>query len=257
MLERAGVLSIAFLLLIAPTAGAGQRVEIHPSGALTITWHGDPARGCAEAGVCDLAGSVTLAPDIGGDQVSESPGNSVLAGIGTRSRTRRCASCAARPTIRSGSASTASGPSSCRWATAARGPRASSSPASACPFSGALPANRCGGPLGADLTRALPAVSVRARDLRRPDVKLDFSGRRPFASGAFSGEVSSALVFRAHVSRVADRIDAGRRPRPVRSRKRRFAAVDLEYRMTPGPDPLAIAFRGLDGRGARPSTPAG
>jgi hypothetical protein len=247
MVQRAGFLSVLMLVLLAPAAHAGVRVELRVSGALTVSWHGDQARGCADAGACDLAGAVTLAPESGGDQVSESSGGSVLDLLQTtiEDATVRvvrgpaehplgvCLDTVGPVELSLGSGRAPNG--RVRLLIAGFG----------LPFSGPLPANRCAGPLGSDITPALPVISARARDLRKPDVKLDFTGRRPFAGGAFSGEITSTLVLRAHVTHPPLRSRRISRPTPVRGGSERVGLLDLSYRVTPGPEPLTTAFRAV------------
>src|SRR3954447_8421617 len=57
---------------MAPGASADLRVDLRTSGGMTASWHGEPARGCAEAGVCDVAGSVTLTPQAGDSSITTS-----------------------------------------------------------------------------------------------------------------------------------------------------------------------------------------
>src|SRR5204863_9751716 len=39
--------------------------DISATGGVTVTWHGDPARGCAAAGLCGYSGSAGLQPVYG------------------------------------------------------------------------------------------------------------------------------------------------------------------------------------------------
>src|SRR6185295_18394958 len=43
----------------AAMAARGLAMPVHVSGTVVATWHGDPARGCATAGVCATSGSAT------------------------------------------------------------------------------------------------------------------------------------------------------------------------------------------------------
>jgi hypothetical protein len=115
------------------------------------------------------------------------------------------------------------------------------------PFGAALSAGRCAGPLPADLAAALPRASVSTRELRGDRLTLDFTGRRPFAAGAFAGEVTSTLVVRGKVTRGPDRVTRRRLPVPVRGRPRgRVALLRLGYRATPGAEGLTSTFRAAD-----------
>src|SRR5689334_16239390 len=60
-----GLLLAAALLQWAPSAWAFRDAESEGrlSGDIVLTWHGDPARGCAAAGLCDVSGSLRYAPD--------------------------------------------------------------------------------------------------------------------------------------------------------------------------------------------------
>jgi hypothetical protein len=59
------------LALCAPAAGAGKhppvgrsvQIPTRVAGAITFTWQGDPTRGCAAAGVCDVSGSLVYTPE--------------------------------------------------------------------------------------------------------------------------------------------------------------------------------------------------
>lgn len=55
-----------------PAAALADAPTLNPSGTLTFSWRGDPARGCQAAGVCDVSGSLEVIPQ---DQsgASESP----------------------------------------------------------------------------------------------------------------------------------------------------------------------------------------
>src|SRR2546423_10835381 len=72
---RAAAALIVLVLLASRPASAGVRVDTEVSGALTVSWHGDPARGCADAGVCDVAGSVTLRANEGSSGGSSDSGH--------------------------------------------------------------------------------------------------------------------------------------------------------------------------------------
>src|SRR5438034_38481 len=60
------VLLAAALLVWAPGALAKTHAVSsfgQVSGEIVVSWHGDPARGCAAAGVCDVSGSLVYRPD--------------------------------------------------------------------------------------------------------------------------------------------------------------------------------------------------
>lgn len=58
-----GLLLVTALLAWAPSAWARDvDASGETSGDITVSWHGDPTRGCAPAGVCDVSGSLTYRP---------------------------------------------------------------------------------------------------------------------------------------------------------------------------------------------------
>jgi hypothetical protein len=249
VVKRAGFLSGVVLLLVAPVAQARISMEIRATGALTATWHGDPARGCAEAGVCNVAGSVTL-PVEQGDRSSSAEGDQGvldLMGIGTDPATVRVVRGA--PGGPDGVCLDQAGPSELTFASArpAGGRVRVQVGGFDLPIGGPLSAGRCAGPLASDLAPAFPQTSVRTSALRGRHLTLDLRGRRPFTAGAFAGEVVSTLVVRAQVTRSRDRSSRRRLPVPVRPRTpRRVALLRLRYRATPAADGLTNAFHSAD-----------
>jgi len=77
--------AISLTLLAAPSAAAASRPPadepVLVSGSLTYTWQGDPARGCALEGLCNVVGSVIFDPDPGGGDVSFFGGRTVGADL--------------------------------------------------------------------------------------------------------------------------------------------------------------------------------
>lgn len=62
----------AVIACLAAPGIASAAPTLNPSGTLTFSWHGDPARGCQAAGVCGVSGSLVVIPqDQSGS--SESP----------------------------------------------------------------------------------------------------------------------------------------------------------------------------------------
>ncbi|MGH2855968.1 MAG: hypothetical protein ACRDMJ_00630, partial [Solirubrobacteraceae bacterium] len=62
-------------LAAAPAAGApGRQVTTTMTGALTIAWQADPARGCAAAGLCGVSGSLEMLAGGSGQSSSSSGG---------------------------------------------------------------------------------------------------------------------------------------------------------------------------------------
>ena len=239
----------ALLLLLAPAVGFGAiEEEVDVSGGITVTWRGDPARGCAQAGTCDVRGSVVHEADDDLTSGGTSPGRRRLgslrffdAGLGggtvdVRRGDPSAPSGTCADTVRSLSLPLAAGtPSGGRVRFAVR---------EAATGSGG---GRCGGPLSADVLAAMPVATLPASTLRSRRITLDLRGIRPFTSGSLTGEVVSTLRVTVRRRILRDR-DAGVSVRDVteeelepRRRGPRRAILTVRY-----------AVEGMDGSlGAR------
>src|SRR5919197_1460819 len=65
----AGTFAAVAFAVAAPSpavAARGLAMPLEVSGSVVATWHGDPARGCAAAGVCATSGSATYRPGFDG-----------------------------------------------------------------------------------------------------------------------------------------------------------------------------------------------
>src|SRR4051794_13110463 len=69
----AGVLAAATTLALAQAAAAdakGDRlttIHTRATGSIRVDWHGDPAAGCAAAGMCGYSGTTDYGPAAGAD----------------------------------------------------------------------------------------------------------------------------------------------------------------------------------------------
>jgi hypothetical protein len=183
------------LAAIAPgAAGARARpldTALRVSGAVTITWHGDPARGCEQAGLCGYRGSLSVRPMPSGELTVSASHGRVTDGYGymdlTRSdviRVRReeagqptggCVDVASAGQIPIAVAPGARG--RVRLALAAAG----------------LSPVRCAGPALDPALRNLPGDVLALGRLGRAGTTIDLGGKRTFVSGRFSGTVVSTL----------------------------------------------------------------
>ena len=240
-------------LALVPAARASVEADVETSGALTATWHGDPARGCAEAGVCDVSGVVSLRPPIGENSGSTSSDDVLhLLDIQDDQVTIR---------VLRGPLGDPAGACLDAEGTVELVPRAVSRAGATTRvklagepfvFGGGLSAGRCAGPLAADLEAALPAARVPTRALRSGALTLDYTGVRTFAAGPFSGVVRSTLVMRARVSRKPSRPLRGVRDRevaipvaaPRRPRAVRRAELSLSYEAAPARGSLRTEYDG-------------
>jgi len=242
---RSWCVIVLAVLASSPAALAAPRarlVRAHFSGALTLSWQGDPARGCADAGLCGYAGSVTVQPPEEADfrfAGGRPEGGGSFGGFDQSPVVR---------VVRDGGAGTCVDSIDTElfeFDLTARG--ASRVGVALSPFASPLSAGRCAGPAADELASAVPvptfdlrAITRRATVLRWPDGS--------FAAGPFSGHVASSLT--AHLDRV--RLEprpraAIERPRiPARLRGRRVWATsgDWTYRVASLGGELDAAFQG-------------
>src|SRR5947209_1707082 len=223
----------------APSAGAESVVGIRVSGGVTISWRGDPARGCV--GACGASGSVTLRFDPGG--------GGALASLGPRG--------GVEPLFFLGSATgvarvrrDSGAPGFCVDRVDLEGlALAGSRPArrSRVAFDSLLGesvAGRCAGPMVADVAAALPSASVDARRLGRVGGTIRLGGTRAFAAEPFSGEVTSTLRLRVTPQRP-DRGGSSQPGTPVPLTRVR----DMEYRAVRWSGGVEVSFAGVPGPG--------
>jgi hypothetical protein len=225
----------------------GFDTRLRATGSLTITWHGDPARGCAAAGLCGHRGSVRAGPGTYGQFSVFRSGNRITQVYGSFSL-------ADPPVIRvlreeqdgTRSACLDASPETEMSLTAVPGRqgrvRLGLDPA-------ALGGGRCAGPDLAGLVSRLPRRAVSISRLRSAATIVDLSGRVPFSSGRFSGTVTSTV--RLHMG-PALRIESIGQPEPrdsgpaPRGRVVRLAQLHAVYRVIGLRGKLAAAFGGLD-----------
>jgi hypothetical protein len=252
---RRSAIGLAFSLALAlasPAMAAKQprvdELDAVPSGSVMYVWHGDPARGCAAVGVCDVSGSLVYTPEfltLEGTRVgsrflpgflymdSEQP--SVI-------RVRRDPA-AGDPGL---CVDTAADAFLALTPTPLRGgryrfdvDRAVEPPPD---FSG----GRCAGPRPNDVKDVFPGGTLDARQLGRRPAKLDLSGRKSFGAGPFSGEVISTLT--ATVGRAAGdsgSFSSGGRVIKEKPRMIRYLDLQLTYRIERVDGALTTAFSGL------------
>ena len=197
-IRRGAMAAAAALLAIASPAHA-RELEVAgglaPSGGITISWHGDPARGCAAAGLCGYSGSVLVRPDDGeydftvrGGRLRE--GYSFLDVFSKRpvvrvTRTEGGSAAGACVDVPAGAAidmtSARAGRDRLRLGIDSEG----------------ISVGRCAGP---ELRKLLARLPRRTRSLSRITAgrarPADFSAEVPFSEGRFSGTIRSTLRIR-------------------------------------------------------------
>jgi hypothetical protein len=245
--HRAATLTVVALVsAVAPAvAHAEKTVDVIASGQLIATWHGDAARGCAQAGVCDVAGSTTLASDEGESEATGSGGDllDLLSIEAARSVIRVVRGAPENP-----SGICLDGMRAAELAVEPRSARAGrvrlALASREFPPGAGLSAGRCAGPLPEEIAAAMPAVTVTTRSLRARHIALDFSGRRSFAAGPFSGTVTSTLKLRARVAKATADNGFTSSEDVGGGHAQRVNELELGYLATPVAGALVTEFRG-------------
>ena len=220
-------------LAATPDAAAVTPVATSLTGSITVSWQGDPSRGCAAAGLCGVTGTASGAvPDRNGLGQGV-----VLPGLSGNDDVTLAADVSVR-VVRPGGATC----SDVLGLVSGGGPRVlparggvrivdDTEALGEIPTApGLLDAGHCAGPVAGDLAGLLPSAFVPEAQLRRGAV-ISLAANRSFAAGPFSGTMRSAL-------RLGLRLDPGtrqgiaptvahsrRRSGPTATIKRRFAVV--------------------------------
>jgi hypothetical protein len=166
-------------------------------GSLTISFQGDPAAGCAGAGLCGVSGTVTWTPQGSaelGDQRFEQSGRTRLVGTISPVFTNVQAHGPSVTVTRIDSAGIV-------HTCTDRAPEPPELELSGPPRRVALQmviadpalAERCAGPLARDLASLLPSASVAFATLRK-GVQLDLARQGTFTAHGLSGEITSTLT---------------------------------------------------------------
>jgi len=229
--------ALAALAALASPAAAAVEERFGTTGALVVEFAGDPARGCAEQGLCDVRGTILVdaAPDSGGTSTVRRAQPFVRPGV-LPAQVRVVRGDPDRPagvcTDRAGAEGEPIELGS--GASPARGGYLVAS------------AGRCAGPVADDVAPALPPARIPRGYLRARRAVVDLSGARPLVSGPFSGTVRSTL--RVEVTRrgVPDRAAGfGSAPRrPDRARGPRRLAVGVSYALAVRGGTALLGFAG-------------
>ena len=218
-------------------------IRVRTTGVIAVVWHGDPARGCAAAGMCAVDGSVTYRP-AGDIELELDSDGSAGFGIGEPDPA----------IVRVRGTTPASAPGGCvDLLPMDIGTHIDDITEGQLSFGFAglgLSSGRCAGPRPSDLALALPRHSVSTRDVARDARTLNLNARTPFVAGPFSGSVISTVQIR--VGRVRQTspgelqsrfggvgIELDNRPR------QRFAGLLLSYRLQPLGGTIVSEFAGL------------
>jgi hypothetical protein len=220
---------------------------LHVTGGVTIGWHGDPARGCAAAGLCGYHGFLSLRPGDSDFELLVNGRGRPIDGAATLDlfnsppevRVKRTepggdeGGCVdTSPTDLIGVSESRAGGRRVRLGLFTEEP----------PSTG-----RCAGPRLPDLLARLPRHTRSVSQLIHGGAVVDFSGSVPYAQGRFSGTVRSnlRLSFGKPQTDVASQ-DVGPPRRPHRRRRLvRVAHVHALYRVSAFTGTFAAQFAGL------------
>jgi hypothetical protein len=243
-----GAMLAAAALLIAGTPAQARPIEytgeITPTGALTISWHGDPARGCAQAGLCGYRGSIDAHPDSGSFDIAVK-GRRVFESFGFLDLFES-------PIVRvkreeSGGADAECVDSSPDDSIEVNATNAGADRTRLGLASEELSSGRCAGPRMSALLARLPRHTRSLGHLIRKGGLVDFSGEVPFKAGRFSGTLRSTL--RLRFSPASRNVLVTIPPRPTRPphRRRLVRVVHLSatYRVSSFTGSLATSFGAL------------
>lgn len=170
-------------------------------GQLTVTFHGDPATGCAAFGRCAYSGTIVVRPTSGSFAVvtyrrrgetgylvqlafpPPESGYTTAAVVQRSSPGVQGGTCAdAQPSDFSVSPTQPVHGGSVKITLLGPG--------------GSLLSTRCAGPLDRDLETASPTATVPLRTLERGRISINLSGTRPFAAHGFAGTITSTVVLK-------------------------------------------------------------
>jgi hypothetical protein len=202
MVQRRLLLASAALAAAVPAAPAAaqtRRVHFAFSGSLTFSWHGDPARGCAAAGLCDYAGSLTLGPPASGDVTIADGVVTGFSSGGLDEATLAVRVARDRPGGAGGSCVDALPGDPVEFdVTRVAATRY------AIHLAADLSAGRCAGPLPVELATALEPPAFDLTRIGPSGTTVRWPGG-PLTAGPFSGEVTSSLAARVTRARPAPR----------------------------------------------------
>lgn len=247
--RRAGMATAGIVLsLPAPALATGQHaLATSLSGRLTATWHGDPATGCGQDGLCGISGLVSRAAH---------GGQSVDSGSGPISATAQFDTGGVVRVVRRDPGGAVGGcvdqlgePSGGVSVEQVHGGFRVSFGNQA--FGPLLSAGRCAGPLPGDLTSAYPSWFVAAARVRR-GTTVDLGFTRGFSALGLSGAVTSTLRLHLHEPRRAPHFPTPPSPPGIphlRPPAPAAATVDLEYRLAAGPGDLTFGYTGQSSPG--------
>lgn len=218
-----GVTTTLCALPAATASGALRSNEnLAAGGSLTYTWHGDPARGCAAAGVCDVQGELILRPTGDAQVALFGGGGEIFADVSGVVRVQRGGT----------------DPGDC-VDVSQTGPgldiRLTSKSAPEALLNAPANSGRCAGPLETDLAN-MPIP------FRHSGASYDLSETKSFVAGPFTGSFVSSLALRPVSNQgFGGSQSSGSSSGPARSRAV-LEQAQLSYRVTAGSNEIQTLF---------------
>jgi hypothetical protein len=242
---------VGLALAASPAQGADRltSIDLRASGSMKVIWHGDPAAGCAAAGMCDYSGSTTyqlsgrafIDIDRFDHEFTDVSGDLDPSGRATVRVLRKVAG--APPAECRDGADFAAFSLDVHHAYSDRysiglGTDVGPSP---------IVTGRCAGPVLSDFAGSLPTAAFKVRDAKRRGHRINLAGRFPFTSGPLSGEVVSTLVLRTRRTTTHTEPSNSRQAR----QGHRVLFVDVEYAVERAQADVAADFRALESPACR------
>ncbi len=174
-------------------------IQASATGELAVSFHGDPASGCAAAGLCDYSGTVIVRPDSVDIELLKYRRGHAVGYEG--SMFLNLAFGQGSTLARVERAAVGGSPGVCADAGQQTGTIALSIKRGLVTLAplqpgGTLLATRCAGPLDGDVVAAGPSVTVPLSSLLSGRARLSLSGAHTFAAHGLAGTVSSTIVLR-------------------------------------------------------------
>ncbi len=165
-------------------------------GTVTVNFHGDPAAGCAAAGLCDVSGTVTWSTATTGDAIVGATRGGKVSGELIGDSGQDSYSATVVRTAADGSQHTCSQSSSTGSTLVTIGGTRERTVVALASLGDRDPlAGRCAGPREADVAAALPSASTTIAALQaQGSLKLGGSATQ-FSGDGFSGTVTSTVTF--------------------------------------------------------------
>jgi len=244
-----GLLLAAALFVWAPGAWARSSakegdLEGRATGEITVTWHGDPARGCAAAGVCGLSGSIVLHPDLVDIFGAFRPDGRFYPGEATLYATAPAVVRTRRADSSSVCLDLVDAQGAALSPTEQPGGRYTFDVSTAHSFTDGLTTGRCAGPKDKQLETVFPSGILQAPLKGHRSRLFDLTGRKSFAAGPFSGEMVSTVATRVWPYLYGDESDDSSSDGSSRTRTLRLLGIAFDYRVESMSGSLLTAFNG-------------